>query len=108
MRQHNRACEARYSPVTHLGYLCTVQGCTTVLDRDMAVRDLETQQILRVGDIFSWVNECPADCGAIFFSNTDEDSVTRAGEEHWDLEHGDMPRVGGESARGGYQCMAGA
>jgi len=123
-RLHNRTCEARFSPVTHLGYQCQVQGCGAVLasaedlpqhhtvhqdilPKDMAARDLETQQVLTVGDIFTWVKECPADCGAIFFSN-EEDNVTRAGEEHWDTEHGDMPRVGGETVRGGYQCMAGA
>jgi hypothetical protein len=70
MRQHNRACEARYSAVTHLGYLCTVCGCSTVmysamdllqhytthqevLPKDMAVRDLTTQQVLTVEDIFT-------------------------------------------------------
>ena len=81
-----------------------------VLPKDMPVMDLETQQGLTVCDIFTWLKECPADCGAIFFRNSDEDSLTRAGEEHWDMEHGDMPRVGSEGGVGvgGYQCMAGA
>jgi len=29
-------------------------------------------------------------------------------EDHWDVEHGDMPRVVGEAVLSGYQCMAGA
>ena len=53
-------------------HISSVQGCTIVLDmaedlpqhhsslmevlpRDMAVRDLERQQVLMMGDIFSWL-----------------------------------------------------
>ena len=30
-KQHNRACEARFSSVKHLGYHCQVRGCAAVL-----------------------------------------------------------------------------
>ena len=37
-----------------------------------------------------------------------EDIVTRGVVDHLDVEHGDMPRVVGESVLSVYQCMAGA
>ena len=37
-----------------------------------------------------------------------EDIVTRGVVDHLDVEHGDMPRVVGESVLSGYLCMAGA
>ena len=48
MMQHNRAYEARYSPVTHLGSLCTVQGCTTVMDipEDLPQHHITHQKVL--------------------------------------------------------------
>ena len=102
-KKHDRASEAVFRPLSHLGYICHVQGCNTllksredlpqhhsthqeVLPRDMAVRDLETQQVLSVWDIFSRVKECPANCGAIFYSNSDEDTVTRGVEDHCDVD----------------------
>ena len=48
MMQHNRAYEARYSPVTYLGSLCTVQGCTTVMDipEDLPQHHITHQKVL--------------------------------------------------------------
>ena len=78
VKEHNRTCEARFSYATHYGYLCPVQGCgimmanpedlpqiytihQDVLPKDMAARDQETQQVVAIVDIFTWVMELPDD-----------------------------------------------
>ena len=69
VKEHNRTYEARFSYVTHQG--CPLQGCGIMMDlpqqqtvyqyvlpKDMAAGDQETQQVLNVVDIFTWVKEC--------------------------------------------------